>query len=159
MFAGYALPGIVVALAMVFLATRSLPLAYQTLALLVAVYAVRFMPQAVGGLRAGLGQAGRSIEDAGRTLGDGPVQAFAAPDAARSAAGPGRGGSARVPDRHQGAAVGPAARTDRVRDARDRDLGRGLIGLLRAGGRARGTAAGLSVGTVAVLLRAEERPR
>jgi iron(III) transport system permease protein len=76
-FAGYALPGIVVALAMVFLATRTLPFAYQTLGLLVAVYAVRFMPQAVGGLRAGLGQAGRGIEEAGRTLGDGPVGAFA----------------------------------------------------------------------------------
>jgi len=75
-FAGYALPGIVVALAMVFLATRTLPFAYQTIGLLVVVYAVRFMPQAVGGLRAGLGQAGRGIEEAGRSLGDGPVQAF-----------------------------------------------------------------------------------
>jgi iron(III) transport system permease protein len=75
-YAGYALPGIVVALAMVFLATRTLPIAYQTLGLLVAVYAVRFMPQAVGGIRAGLSQAGRGLEEAGRTLGDGPVQAF-----------------------------------------------------------------------------------
>ena len=75
-FAGYALPGIVVALAMVFLATRTLPFAYQTLGLLVVVYAVRFMPQAVGGLRAGLGQVGYGIEEAGRSLGDGPVQAF-----------------------------------------------------------------------------------
>ncbi len=76
-FAGYALPGIVLALAMVFLATRTLPFAYQTLGLLVAVYAVRFTPQAVGGLRAGLGQAGRGLEEAGRSLGDGPVRAFA----------------------------------------------------------------------------------
>ncbi len=76
-YAGYALPGIVVALAMVFLATRTLPIVYQTLVLLVAVYAVRFMPQAIGGLRAGLGQAGRGLEEAGRSLGDGPVQAFA----------------------------------------------------------------------------------
>ena len=75
-YAGYALPGIVVALAMVFLATRTLPFAYQTLGLLVAVYAVRFVPQALGGLRAGLGQAGRGLEEAGRSLGDGPVQAF-----------------------------------------------------------------------------------
>ena len=75
-YAGYALPGIVVALAMVFLATRTLPVVYQTLGLLVAVYAVRFMPQAVGGLRASLGMAGPRMEEAGRTLGDGPVRAF-----------------------------------------------------------------------------------
>ena len=75
-FAGYALPGIVVALAMVFLATRSVPFLYQTLALLVGVYAVRFMPQAIGGLRAALSTAGPRMEEAGRTLGDGPVRAF-----------------------------------------------------------------------------------
>jgi iron(III) transport system permease protein len=76
-YSGYALPGIVVALAMVFVATRTLPFAYQTLGLLVAVYAVRFVPQAVGGLRAGLGQAGPRLEEAGRSLGDGPLRAFA----------------------------------------------------------------------------------
>ena len=75
-FAGYALPGIVVALAMVFLATRSVPILYQTLTLLVLVYAVRFMPQAVGGLRSALATAGPRLEEAGRTLGDGPVRAF-----------------------------------------------------------------------------------
>ncbi len=75
-YAGYALPGIVVALAMVFLATRTVPFLYQTLALLVAVYAVRFMPQAIGGLRASLTTAGPRLEEAGRTLGDGPVRAF-----------------------------------------------------------------------------------
>lgn len=75
-YAGYALPGIVVALALVFLATRTLPLVYQTLVLLVAAYAVRFMPQAIGGIRSGLGQLGRGVEEAGRTLGDGPIRAF-----------------------------------------------------------------------------------
>jgi iron(III) transport system permease protein len=76
-YAGYALPGIVVALAMVFLATRTLPFLYQTLVLLVAVYAIRFMPQAVGGLRASLATSGPRLEEAGRTLGDGPIRAFA----------------------------------------------------------------------------------
>ncbi|MBA2299848.1 MAG: iron ABC transporter permease [Chloroflexi bacterium] len=75
-YAGYALPGIVVALAMVFLATRAVPVLYQTLFLLIGAYGVRFMPQAVGMLRAGLGQLGRGVEEAGRTLGDGPVRAF-----------------------------------------------------------------------------------
>ncbi len=45
--------------------------------LLILVYAVRFVPQAVGSLRAGLGTSGRRMEEAGRTLGDGPVRAFA----------------------------------------------------------------------------------
>lgn len=75
-FAGYALPGIVVALAMIFLATRTVPILYQTMALLILVYAVRFMPQAIGGLRAALGTAGPRLEEAGRTLGDGPIRAF-----------------------------------------------------------------------------------
>ena len=75
-FAGYALPGIVVALAMVFLATRSVPILYQTLVLLVLVYAIRFLPQALGGLRSALTTAGPRLEEAGRTLGDGPVRAF-----------------------------------------------------------------------------------
>jgi iron(III) transport system permease protein len=75
-FAGYALPGIVVALAVVFMATRSVPFLYQTMALLVLVYAVRFMPQAIGGLRAALSSAGPRFEEAGRTLGDGPIRAF-----------------------------------------------------------------------------------
>jgi iron(III) transport system permease protein len=75
-FAGYALPGIVVALAVIFLATRTIPVLYQTMALLVIVYGLRFMPQAIGGLRAALGTAGPRLEEAGRVLGDGPVRAF-----------------------------------------------------------------------------------
>ena len=75
-FAGYALPGIVVALAMVFLATRTLPILYQTIFLLVAAYGLRFMPQAIGILRSGIGQLGRGAEEAGRTLGDGALRAF-----------------------------------------------------------------------------------
>lgn len=74
--ASFALPGIVVALAMVFFATRTLTPLYQTLALLIGVYAIRFIPQAMGGLRALLGMAGPRLEEAGRTLGDGPVRAF-----------------------------------------------------------------------------------
>ncbi len=76
-FSGYALPGIVVALSLVFLATRTLPFLYQTFALLIAAYAVRHIPQAVGGLRTALATAGTRLEDAGRTLGDGPLRVFA----------------------------------------------------------------------------------
>ena len=73
---GYGLPGIVVALSVVFLATRLLPFLYQTLALLIAVYALRFLPLASGTMRATLLGLGTRLEEAGRTLGDSPRAAF-----------------------------------------------------------------------------------
>ena len=72
-YAAYALPGIVMALAVVFLANNFVPALYQTLLLLVIAYAVRFLPQASGLLRASLVALGPRLEEAGRTLGDGPV--------------------------------------------------------------------------------------
>jgi iron(III) transport system permease protein len=75
-FTGYALPGIVIALAVVFIATSTVPLLYQTVALLVIAYAVRFLPQTVGGVRSALVAYGPRLEEAGRTLGDGPIRAF-----------------------------------------------------------------------------------
>jgi iron(III) transport system permease protein len=76
-YTGYALPGIVIALAVVFLATSAVPVLYQTLALLMLAYAVRFLPQVGGTARATLVAVGPRVEEAGRTLGDGPVRAFA----------------------------------------------------------------------------------
>jgi iron(III) transport system permease protein len=68
-FTGYALPGIVVALALVFVGIRAVPSLYQTLAMLVFAYVVLFLPQAVGSIRSSLVQVAPSIEDAARTLG------------------------------------------------------------------------------------------
>ena len=65
----YALPGIVVALAVVFLASNAVPALYQTFALLVLAYAVRFLPQAVGPFRDGLGAISPSLEESARVLG------------------------------------------------------------------------------------------
>ena len=69
-YAGYALPGIVVALAMVFLATRTVPILYQTIFLLVA-YAFGSCPgDRHPPIRPGSARARRR---GGRpTLGDGP---------------------------------------------------------------------------------------
>jgi iron(III) transport system permease protein len=75
-YTAFALPGIVIALALVFLATSAVPLLYQTLVLLVAAYAIRFLVEAVGPVRATLARMGPRVEEAGRTLGDGPVRAF-----------------------------------------------------------------------------------
>jgi iron(III) transport system permease protein len=74
--ASYALPGIVVALAVVFLATGALTFAYQTLALLVVAYAVRFLPLALSPVRDGLRSISPSLEESARTLGRGPLGAF-----------------------------------------------------------------------------------
>lgn len=70
-FTGYALPGIVVALAIVFLGIRLVPALYQTLAMLVVAYAVLFLPQAVGAIRATLLQVDSDVESAARLLGSG----------------------------------------------------------------------------------------
>ena len=72
-FAGHALPGIVVALALVFLGTRGLPALYQTLAMLVLAYVVLFLPQALGATRAALLQIDPHVEEAARSLGRTPL--------------------------------------------------------------------------------------
>lgn len=72
----YALPGIVVALAVVFLATGAIPFLYQTFALLAVAYAVRFLPQALGPLRDGLGSISPSLEESARVLGRSGASAF-----------------------------------------------------------------------------------
>ncbi len=66
---GYALPGLVIALAMVFFAARFLPALYQTMAVLVLAYLVRFLPEALGSVRSSLLQVDPALEEAGRSLG------------------------------------------------------------------------------------------
>lgn len=66
---GFALPGVVVALGLVFFATRFADPIYQTLTLLVLAYVIRFLPQAVGGARAGILRADPGLEEAARGLG------------------------------------------------------------------------------------------
>jgi iron(III) transport system permease protein len=72
----YALPGIVVALAVVFLATGAIPFAYQTFGLLALAYAVRFLPQGLNPLRDGLRSVSPSLEQSARVLGRRPLGAF-----------------------------------------------------------------------------------
>ena len=49
-YAGNALPGIVIALSLVFFAARYASPVYQTIGLLVFAYVVRFFPQALSGV-------------------------------------------------------------------------------------------------------------
>lgn len=68
-YAGYALPGVVVALSLVFFGARVVPAIYQTRTMLVLAYVVLFLPQAVGAIRASLLQVNPSLEEASRLLG------------------------------------------------------------------------------------------
>ncbi len=70
-YIAHALPGIVVALAFVTVSLRVAPVVYQTALLLVAAYAVLFLPRAVVSLRAGLEQAPVVLDDVAHSLGSG----------------------------------------------------------------------------------------
>ena len=77
-YVGFALPGIVIALALVYFgANYALPL-YQTLPMLILAYVILFLPQAVGALRASLLQVPPILEEAARGLGRRPAQVFLA---------------------------------------------------------------------------------
>ena len=72
-YVGWAVPGIAVALAFVFIGARYLPGLYQTMPLLIVAMAIRHLAQGVGTSRAALLQVSPRLEDAARTLGRGPV--------------------------------------------------------------------------------------
>jgi iron(III) transport system permease protein len=74
--AGYALPGVIVALALVAISTRWVDPLYGTLTLLVAAYVIRFLPQAIQGEEAGLQQIGPNLQEAARGLGASGRQAL-----------------------------------------------------------------------------------
>ncbi|MBN9025913.1 MAG: iron ABC transporter permease [Rhizobiales bacterium] len=72
----HGLPGLVVALALVYLSIRLLPAIYQTRAVLFAAYAILFLPLAQSAIRASAELVPREIEEVARTLGRSPWQAF-----------------------------------------------------------------------------------
>lgn len=71
---GNVLPGIVIALALVFFAARYLPAWYQTLPLLLLGYVTRFLPLAISASRGALLQISPRLEEAARGLGQRPWQ-------------------------------------------------------------------------------------
>ncbi|RMF83160.1 MAG: iron ABC transporter permease [Nitrospinota bacterium] len=75
-YAGFALPGIVVALALVFFGARYVPFFYQSLPMLLLAYTTLFLPQAIGAIRASLVQIPPSLEEAARSLGRRPLEVF-----------------------------------------------------------------------------------
>ena len=75
-YIGFGLPGVVVALSLVFFAVNFALFAYQTLLLLVFAYAVLFLPVALGSLRSGLLQINPRLEEAAQSMGRTQLQAF-----------------------------------------------------------------------------------
>lgn len=74
--AGYALPGILVALALVFFATRLVPPLYQTTALLVFGITIHYLPLGIGPIAASLTQVSPRVEEAARGLGRSRAEVF-----------------------------------------------------------------------------------
>lgn len=80
-YVGYALPGVVIGLAFVFVGANYLRdltalfggTDYRTFPFLIAAYIVRFLPQAMGPARASLLQVNPALEESARTLGRGPL--------------------------------------------------------------------------------------
>lgn len=70
-YAGHALPGIVIALSLVFFGIRYAQPIYQELPLLIGAYAVLFLPLAVGAVRSAVEQSPQRLEEVARSLGHG----------------------------------------------------------------------------------------
>ncbi len=75
-YIGYATPPLAFALALIFFSLRGVPFLYQTLALLVLALALHFLAEAIGPIRSALYQAPPRLEEAARSLGYKPLQAF-----------------------------------------------------------------------------------
>lgn len=72
--AGYALPGVVVALGLIFFFNRYLPAVYRTSAMVVVAYVARFLPQSIQAQEAALQQVSPNLEEAARSCGHRPLQ-------------------------------------------------------------------------------------
>jgi iron(III) transport system permease protein len=70
------LPGVVIALALVTLSVKYANAVYQTSIVLVAAYAILFIPRAMVSIRAAMAHAPEELTDAARALGDSPWRAF-----------------------------------------------------------------------------------
>ena len=75
-YIGFALPGIAIALSLVFFGARYAPPLYQTIGLLLLAYVVLYLSPALGAVRTSLLQISPRIEEAARGLGNSPLRAF-----------------------------------------------------------------------------------
>ena len=75
-YVGFAVPGVVLALAFVSFGAGYLPWLYQTIPLLIFAYVVRFLPQAVGSTRTSILQVDARLVEASRVLGETSLGSF-----------------------------------------------------------------------------------
>jgi iron(III) transport system permease protein len=75
-YVGYAVPGVVIGLALFAFALDVMPALHRTIPILVFAYVVRFIPQSVGSTRSAVGQVDPRLLEAARTLGRTPLAAF-----------------------------------------------------------------------------------
>ena len=75
-YVSFALPGIAIALALVFFGANYAPLVYQSIGLLLLGYVALFLSPALGAVRATLLQVNPRVEEAARGLGRSPLGAF-----------------------------------------------------------------------------------
>jgi iron(III) transport system permease protein len=73
MYGAYAVPGICMALAIVFFTLNAVPALYQTFAVLILAYAIRFLPQSTAATRGALMTVRTTLGDAARSLGEGQM--------------------------------------------------------------------------------------
>jgi iron(III) transport system permease protein len=76
-YLGYAIPPLAFALAVIFFTLQVVPWIYQTLLLLIIVYALHFLGEAMGPLRSAMYQTSPSLEEAARSLGRSQMATFA----------------------------------------------------------------------------------
>ena len=76
-YIGFALPGIAIALSLVFFGAKYVSPLYQTTGLLIFAYVVLFLSPAVGAARTSLLQISPHMEEAARSLGRSPLRVFA----------------------------------------------------------------------------------
>ena len=75
-YVGFAVPGVVIGLALVFLGTNYTPWLARTVPLLVFAYVVRFLPQAVGTTRTTVLQVDERLIEAARVMNAGRLETF-----------------------------------------------------------------------------------
>jgi iron(III) transport system permease protein len=73
-YSGYALPGVIVALGIIFIFNRYIPWLYNTFYLVAFACIIRFLPQAMQSGEASLDQVAPRIDEAARSLGYNPIK-------------------------------------------------------------------------------------
>ncbi len=76
-YAGYALPGVIVALGLIFFGIRYLPWLYNTAGMIALAYVVRFLPQAMQSTGSSLALVSPRIDEAARVAGLSPLAVIA----------------------------------------------------------------------------------